>query len=283
MATTQQYGSTPPAAQGLYATTPRELFHGRVLSLLDAIAVSSEDDAITHLATFLDRENASDQSGYNPEDIRLLYCGDARRKGLFGLCGDTTMLRNDLKPHARTALMVLFNLLLNEKNMMFSSEFRTQPIAQLRKLKLNKHMMHGDPEQQMAAFRLARLIYTQYTPDQFGDVLNGKTAALDIFGRMYTQWQAQHPDVPVPQHQNLTTATGAQQPATQAVAASGPMPAATAATTTTTASTPATSTPVTSTTTAATSPSTTTRTLGSTTAPVREPTIVRPRPCAGGG
>ena len=175
-----------------YSATPAEIFYARVTTLLEAIS-NQPADAAANIQQFTDREIYADPNAHTPENIQLLFMGSGRRKGLFHLAGDTDAFRRGLKPHSRPALMAIFNLMLNDKNMAFSTFFRKMPIESLRMLRLNKHLMHGDPEQQMAAFRLARLLYTQYPPDQFNDIMNSKNDALDIFRQMYADWNRMHP------------------------------------------------------------------------------------------
>jgi hypothetical protein len=89
--------------------------------------------------------------------------------------------------------MALFQLLANERSPHMTNYFRQMPVADLRLLKLWNHLKNGDPEQQMAAFRLSRVLYHTLPPDQFRHVLNGKQGTIDIFNRMHAQWLRDNP------------------------------------------------------------------------------------------
>jgi hypothetical protein len=177
-----------------FAGVPRDSFRARTSALLDSF-YGDDRNIEPNLRGFLDRELRMEQSApYNLADIDFLFLGDGRHRGLFQLAGDCDMFKRTLKPHARIALLTIFGFLLNDKSMAFTTAFRRMPIERISSLRLDKHITHGDAEQKMAAFRLARLLYSMYPSDQFPDVLNSKQQACDAFGAMHAQWLQQNPD-----------------------------------------------------------------------------------------
>jgi hypothetical protein len=176
------------------AGIPRDSFRARTTALLDSFE-GDERLIEPHLRGFLDRELRMGQlESCSLIDIDFLFLGDKRRRGLLQMAGDCDMFKRSLKPYARMALFTIFGCLLNDKSMAFTVAFRRLSIERIKSLRLDKHLMHGDSEQKMAAFRLARLLFRKYPIEQFPEVLNSKQPACDIFAMMHAQWLQHNPE-----------------------------------------------------------------------------------------